>query len=435
MAMSEAGTRYLIVGMSLAGLRAAETLRRAGHVGPIVAISAETHEPYDRPPLSKELLAGDREPPDITLRRDGAGELDLDWRRGMRAVALDVDGHVVTLDDGTDLSYDGLVLATGASPRRLPASVCPPDLAGVHVLRSLDDALALRGDLDAGPRRVCVIGAGFIGAEVAATCRGRGLDVTVLEALEQPMIRGLGVRLGSVCARLHRDHGVDLRLGVQIAGVEGEGRVERIVLADGTAVECDVVVVGIGVAPETGWLEGSGLHLDNGVVCDESCLAAPGVVACGDVARWPNPLFDGELMRLEHWTNANEQAVHAAERLVSGVANPFGPVPLRVERPVRLQDPERRSLRPGPRIRDRARRHRQLQVRRDLRAQWANQRGARLQPAATRHALPGTHRAPSDVRRGPRVRDGLTTRKRSVYGRAPCVHAHVPIAAACCRER
>ncbi len=318
---------FVIVGMSLAGLRAAETLRRVGHAGPIVAVSAEVHDPYDRPPLSKELLAGDREPADIALRRDGTGDLDLDWRRGVRARSLDVDRHVVTLDDGAELEYGGLVLATGASPRRLPSEVCPPDLGGVHVLRTLDDALSLRRALDAGPRRVCVIGAGFIGAEVAATCRGRGLAVTVLEAMEQPMVRGLGPRLGAVCAQLHRDHGVDLRLGVRIDAVEGDGRVERVVLGDGDTVECDVVVVGVGVSPETGWLQGSGLTLDNGVLCDESCLAEPDVVACGDLAVWPNPLFDGELMRLEHWTNATEQAVHAAERLVSGVANPFGPVP------------------------------------------------------------------------------------------------------------
>jgi 3-phenylpropionate/trans-cinnamate dioxygenase ferredoxin reductase subunit len=322
--------RIAIVGMSMAGLRAAETLRRIGHTGAIVAVSAEAHDPYDRPPLSKELLAGTREPADIVLRRDGVGDLGLEWRRGVRATALDVDRHVVTLDDGTEVAYDGVLLATGASPRRLPAAVCDPTLQGVHVLRTLDDALALRDDLDAEPRRVCVVGAGFIGAEVAATCRGRGLDVTVLEALEQPMVRGLGVELGKVCAQLHRDHGVDLRLGVQIERVEGDTsrqRVSRVVLAGGEVVECDVLVVGIGVAPETDWLERSGLRLDNGVVCDESCLAAPGVVACGDLARWPNPLFDGELMRLEHWTNATEQSVHAAERLHSGIPNPFAPVP------------------------------------------------------------------------------------------------------------
>jgi 3-phenylpropionate/trans-cinnamate dioxygenase ferredoxin reductase subunit len=319
--------KIVIVGMSMAGLRAAETLRRVGHAGSIVAVSAEVHDPYDRPPLSKELLAGTREPADIMLRRDGTNDLDLEWHRGVRATGLDIAAHTVALDDGTEIAYDGLILATGATPRYLPPMVCDPALPGVHVLRTLDDALALRAALDAGPRRVCVIGAGFIGSEVAATCRGRDLDVTVLEALEQPMVRGLGVQLGAVCAQLHRDHGVDLRLGVTIERVEGHGKVERILLGDGAVIECDVVVVGIGVAPETGWLDGSGLVLDNGVVCDESCLAAPEVVACGDLARWPNPLFDGEIMRLEHWTNATEQSVHAAERLHSGIPNPFGPVP------------------------------------------------------------------------------------------------------------
>jgi NADPH-dependent 2,4-dienoyl-CoA reductase/sulfur reductase-like enzyme len=318
---------FVIVGMGMAGLRAAETLRRGGHTGPIVAVAGEVHDPYDRPPLSKDLLAGNREPPDIVLRRDGTDDLELDWRRGVRATSLDVDGRVIGLDDGRDLRFDGLVIATGATPRALPPAVCDPVLAGVHVLRTLDDALALRAALEAGPARVCVIGAGFIGAEVAATCRGRGLDVTVLEALEQPMVRGLGVELGAVCAQLHRDHGVDLRLGVQVERVEGNGRAERVVLGDGSAIACDVVLVGIGVVPDTGWLSDSGLELDNGVVCDASCLAADGVVACGDLARWPNPLFDGELMRLEHWTNATEQAVHAAERLQSGVANEFAPVP------------------------------------------------------------------------------------------------------------
>jgi 3-phenylpropionate/trans-cinnamate dioxygenase ferredoxin reductase subunit len=196
------------------------------------------------------------------------------------------------------------------------------------VLRTLDDATALRDLLGANPK-VVVIGAGFIGAEVAATCRGRGLDVTVLEALPQPMVRGLGPELGAVIADLHRDHGVDLRTGVQVDAIEGDARVERVRLGDGSTVDADVVVVGVGVVPETAWLEGSGLTLDNGIVCDETCLAAPGVVAAGDIARWPNPLFDGQLMRLEHWTNATEQGVHAARRLLAGdgPGEPFAPVP------------------------------------------------------------------------------------------------------------
>jgi NADPH-dependent 2,4-dienoyl-CoA reductase/sulfur reductase-like enzyme len=173
-----------------------------------------------------------------------------------------------------------------------------------------------------------VVGAGFIGAEVAATCRGRGLEVTVLEALPSPMVRGLGPVLGDALGALHRDEGVDLRLRTAVAGFEGHQRVERVLLGDGTTIPADVVLVGIGVRPATDWLDGSGLTIEDGVVCDESCVAAPGIVAAGDVARWPNPLFDGESMRLEHWTNAAEQGVYAAQRLLNpdSVA-PFAPVP------------------------------------------------------------------------------------------------------------
>jgi 3-phenylpropionate/trans-cinnamate dioxygenase ferredoxin reductase subunit len=318
----------VVVGASLAGLRAVETIRREGFAGRLVLVGAEPHLPYDRPPLSKELLAGEWEHDQVVLRRGSYEELDLELRTGLAARALDVGGRTVTLADGTVLAYDGLVVATGATPRRLPGQ---PELEGLFTLRTLDDCLALREHLDAGPR-VCVIGGGFIGAEVAATCRGRGLEVTVLEALPQPMVRGVGEVIGAVLAELHRSNGVDLRLGVGVTGIEGTGRVERIRLdgddGAGPAVEADVVLVAIGVVPETGWLEGSGLTLDNGVVCDETLLAAPGVVAAGDVARWRNPLFD-EVMRVEHWTNAAEQGMHAGRRLLAGAgaAEPYAPVP------------------------------------------------------------------------------------------------------------
>ena len=313
-----------IVGTSLAGLRAAETFRREGFDGRIVAIGAESHLPYDRPPLSKELLRGDWEPDQIVLRKQGVDDLDLDWRLDARAVALHTTRQEVELHDGERVAFDGLVIATGATPRRLPNQ---PNLAGLFTLRTLDDALALRELLDAKPK-VVVIGAGFIGAEIAATCRMRGLEVTVLEMLPQPMVRGLGPELGSVIAEIHREHGVDLRTGVTVEALEddGAGQVCGVRLGDGSVIEADVVVVGVGVVPETAWLEGSGLTLDNGVVCDETCLAAPGIVAAGDVARWPNPLFDRALMRLEHWTNATEQGVHAARRLL-GHVEPFAPVP------------------------------------------------------------------------------------------------------------
>jgi NADPH-dependent 2,4-dienoyl-CoA reductase/sulfur reductase-like enzyme len=313
-----------IVGTSLAGLRAAETFRREGFDGRIVAIGAEPHLPYDRPPLSKELLRGDWEPDQVVLRKQGVDDLDLEWRLDTRAVALDAAVREIALHDGERIAFDGLVIATGATPRRLANQ---PHLTGLFTLRTLDDALGIRAMLDARPK-VVVIGAGFIGAEIAATCRSRGLDVTVLEMLPQPMVRGLGSELGAVLAAIHRDHGVDLRTSVVVDTIEddGAGSVRGVRLGDGSVVAADVVVVGVGVVPETDWLKGSGLAIDNGVVCDETCSAAPGIVAAGDVARWPNALFDGERMRLEHWTNATEQGVHAARRLL-GHRDPFAPVP------------------------------------------------------------------------------------------------------------
>jgi 3-phenylpropionate/trans-cinnamate dioxygenase ferredoxin reductase component len=319
----------VVVGASLAGLRATEALRREGYDGRLVLVGAEHHEPYDRPPLSKQLLAGELDADRITLRRTGLDDLDLDLRLGARADALDLAARRVSLEGGETVPFDGLVIATGASPRLLPAMVHAPVPDGVFALRTLDDALMIRARLEQSPR-VVVVGAGFIGAEVAATCRQRGLAVTVLEALPAPLVRGLGPELGAVCGELHRDHGVDLRLGVGVSGFEGAGRVERVRLDDGSTVEADVVVVGVGVEPATGWLAGSGLTIDNGVVCDETLLAAPDVVAAGDVARWPNELFDGELVRHEHWTNASEQAVAAARRLLHGGAPGapvFAPVP------------------------------------------------------------------------------------------------------------
>jgi NADPH-dependent 2,4-dienoyl-CoA reductase/sulfur reductase-like enzyme len=317
----------VVVGASLAGLRAAETLRREGYGERLMLVGAESHLPYDRPPLSKELLAGEWEPDQIGLRKQPYDDLDLDLRLGRRATRLDVADRFVELEDGGErLAFDGLVVATGARPRTLPRT---PALDGIFVLRTLDDCLAIRARLDHRPR-VVVIGAGFIGSEVAATCRGRGLDVTVLEMLATPLERAVGPVVGDACGRLHRHHGVDLRCGVKVAGFEGTDRVERVRLADGGTIDADVVVVGVGVVPETRWLEDSGLALDDGVVCDETCLAAPGIVAAGDVARWPNPLFDGEIMRVEHWTNATEQGVAAARRLLvddASSAEAFAPVP------------------------------------------------------------------------------------------------------------
>jgi 3-phenylpropionate/trans-cinnamate dioxygenase ferredoxin reductase component len=314
-----------VVGASLAGLRASEALRHEGFDGRISLIGAEPALPYDRPPLSKQVLAGAWEPDRIQFRTEAElASLDLDVRLGQPATALDLSRHHVELAGGDRVTFDGLVIATGASPRRLPTA---EPLEGVHVLRTLDDCLAIRAGLGRGPR-VVVVGAGFIGSEVAATCHRRGLDVTMLEALPVPLGRALGNTMGAVCGALHRDHGVDLRVGIGVAGFEGSDRVEAVRLADGGLIPADLVVVGVGVTPNTEWLESSGLALGNGVMCDSTCLAAPGVVAAGDVARWPNPLF-GTSMRIEHWTNASDQGTHAAHTLLSGpaAAEVFAPVP------------------------------------------------------------------------------------------------------------
>jgi NADPH-dependent 2,4-dienoyl-CoA reductase/sulfur reductase-like enzyme len=323
------GGRIVVVGASLAGFRAAEELRAQGHEGPITLVGDEQHRPYDRPPLSKQVLAGTRQPDELTLEpvAGAVADLQLDWHLGERATGLDLDGRKLQLGGGTSLPYDGLVIATGASPRRLPGT---DHLAGVHTLRTVDDCLGLRSDLEAAPQRVAVVGAGFIGAEVAATCRGLGIDVTLIEALPVPLERALGPRMGALMADVHRDHGVEVRLGVGVVRIEDDRRAERVRLTDGSVVEADVVVVGIGVSPNTDWLEGSGCTLDNGIVCDETCLVAPGVVAAGDVARWPNRRF-GEVMRVEHWDNAIAMGEHAARTLLADMAGragePYAPVP------------------------------------------------------------------------------------------------------------
>ncbi|MYB28083.1 MAG: oxidoreductase [Acidimicrobiaceae bacterium] len=322
--MTQAPRAITIVGASLAGLNAAEALRREGFDGPVTLLGAESHLPYDRPPLSKQVLAGDWEPERAALTDSEELESDgIEARLSVRATALDLAARELTLHTGETVAFDGLVIATGARCRTMAGT---EGLDGVHVLRSLDDCLALRADFEAMPQRVVVVGAGFIGAEVAATARGRGLDVTLVEALPTPLSRVLGDEMGEVCAEVHRDHGVDLRTGVGVERISGDGRVERVTLSDGSTVDADVVVVGIGVIPNTEWLEGSGLELDDGVLCDASCLAADGVAAAGDVARWPNELF-GETMRVEHWDNAAQQGSHAARRLLNEALGPFTPVP------------------------------------------------------------------------------------------------------------
>ena len=316
----------VVVGASLAGLRAAEALRDAGYDATLTLVGAERRMPYDRPPLSKQVLSGEWDAERTDLRDRASYEaLDLDLRLGRTATALDLAARTVELYGGETVRFDGLIVATGTAPRVLPGT---PALEGIHTLRTLEDCLAIRRAFDDGGR-VAVVGAGFIGSEVAATARERGLDVTLIEAAPVPLVRAVGEEMGRVCAALHDDHGVDLRLGAGVESFEGSGRVQRVRLSDGTAVDADVAIVGVGVAPSTGWLESSGLALRDGVVCDATCAAsAPGVYAAGDVARWRNPLFDDE-MRVEHWTNATEQGRAAALNLLAGPADatPFAPVP------------------------------------------------------------------------------------------------------------
>ena len=319
--------QIVVVGASLAGVRAAETLRAEGFSGALTMVGAEPHRPYDRPPLSKQVLTEGWDAEHHALKAGAEGALDVHWRLGVQATALDLAEHRVELSSGEALGFDGLVIATGARARTLPGTA---HLAGVHALRTLDDARAIRKALDQPGARVVVVGAGFIGCEVAASARVRGAEVTMVEPLEQPLVRVLGAPVGAVVADLHRENGVDLRLGVGVAGLVGTDRVTAVALTDGTELPADLVVVGIGVVPETDWLVGSGLTIDDGVVCDETTLAAPGVVACGDVARWPNRRFD-EVARVEHWEHALDMATHAARRLLAtdeaGAAMAYEPVP------------------------------------------------------------------------------------------------------------
>ncbi|MDX2602409.1 FAD-dependent oxidoreductase [Streptomyces caniscabiei] len=309
-----------VVGASLAGLSTVRALRAEGYDGEIVVVGEERHAPYDRPPLSKDFLKGEVDADALALGDpDEYDALDVHWLLGERAVRLDPAARTVTLTGGRQVRTHGVVVATGASPRSLPGS---DGLAGVHTLRTLDDALALRSELLTGLPRLVVIGAGFIGAEVASTAHRLGLHVTVVEAAEVPLERQLGREMGLVCSSLHTDHGVDLLCGTGVAELLGEDRVTGVRLADGRVLPADVVVVGVGVRPNTDWLAGSGVLVDDGVVCDPGCATTvPDVVAVGDVARCPHP-FTGRHARVEHWSNATEQAKTAARTLLTGVPAP-----------------------------------------------------------------------------------------------------------------
>jgi NADPH-dependent 2,4-dienoyl-CoA reductase/sulfur reductase-like enzyme len=314
----------VIVGASLAGLRAAQAIRGAGHDRELVVVGDETHLPYTRPPLSKELLAGEQEPVDVELP---LRDVEVTWRLGVKAVRLDLERRELVLDDGERLPFSKLLLATGCHARPWPDPSV--EIAGLHTIRGVDDALALRTAFDAGPR-VAIVGAGFIGCEVAATARKRGLEVTLVDVAPQPM-PALGPELGRRCAALHAEHGVKLRLGVGVAAFEGDRRLEAVRLADGSRVEVEVGVVALGAVPNTAWLRDSGLSLEPGVVCDADLAAvgAEDVFCAGDIVAWPHPLAGGELVRIEHWTNAAEQGAAAGRNLVAAPEErrPYDAVP------------------------------------------------------------------------------------------------------------
>ncbi|MEU7895629.1 FAD-dependent oxidoreductase [Nonomuraea sp. NPDC049152] len=317
--------RVAVVGAGAAGLAAVQALRLEGFDGALTLVGDEAGPPYDRPPLSKQLLSGEWRPDRLALRTAAEiAALDLDLRLGVTGTRLDPRAGRLTLSDGTSVPYDGLIIATGVRARRMPGT---GGLAGVHVLRTLDDALGLRDALVRGSRLV-IVGAGFLGAEVAATARRHGVEVCLVEPGAVPMGRAVGRRVGEVLADLHRGHGVRLRTGVAVSRVLSTGgRATGVELQDGSVLAADTVLVAIGSTPDTGWLRDSGLHLLDGVLCDQYCAAAPGVFAAGDVARWSHPSY-GRLMRVEHRTNATEQGMAAARNLLAGSgATPFAPTP------------------------------------------------------------------------------------------------------------
>ncbi|WP_257016322.1 NAD(P)/FAD-dependent oxidoreductase [Rhodococcus sp. ACS1] len=314
----------IVVGASLAGLRAVEAARREGWGGPITLLGAEPVLPYDRPPLSKAVLA-DGAPVEFKPFRTEAElvtDLGVTLALGERATGLDLDRSVITTNQRT-LAYSRLVIATGSSPIPLPGVKFSDRILS---LRTWHDAVALRRRLNQGGR-LAVVGAGFIGAEIASAAVKRGLEVTLLEAAEAPLVPALGTAVARALAGVHAANGVTLATGVRVAAITESGGSVDIDLADGSRLTADTVVVGVGSRPQTGWLEGSGLTLDNGVVCDATLSAAPNVYAAGDVARWPNALFGDELMRLEHWTSAAEQGIWAGCNAARETAESFQTVP------------------------------------------------------------------------------------------------------------
>src|SRR5215211_7682754 len=315
---------YVIVGASLAGAKAAETLRSEGFDGRLMLIGAEEERPYERPPLSKDYLRGEAGRDKVYVHDAGFySEHDIELRLGRRVVGLDLSAGEVALDDGERLRYDRLLLTTGAEPRRL--AVPGAELDGVLYLRSVPDSDTLRARLDRGGT-VVVVGAGWIGAEVAASARQRGLEVTVIEPASVPLERVMGAEVGAIYRDIHTDHGVEMLTETGDEAFEGANAAERVRTSDGRAIECDFVVVGVGVQPRTELAARAGLEVDNGILVDEHLeTSAQAVFAAGDVANARHPFY-GEGIRVEHWDNALHQGPAAARNML-GRAVPFDRLP------------------------------------------------------------------------------------------------------------
>ncbi|WP_344490288.1 NAD(P)/FAD-dependent oxidoreductase [Glycomyces endophyticus] len=313
----------LVVGASAAGLATAEALRRKGFTGKLTLLGAEPHLPYDRPPLSKQVLSGQWDPRRAQLRPETVlAALDAEIALGEAATGLDAAARAVTTETGRVITADAVVIATGIRARHLPGAA---GLGGVHVLRTMEDALRLKGEL-AGARRLVVVGDGVLGAEIAATASGLGPDTTLVGPQAAPMATQLGTAVAKYLAELHTERGVGLRPGVGVAGLEErDGRVTGVRLETGEILPADAVVVSIGSLPVTEWLSGSGLRIGNGIVCDANCLAAESIWAVGDVARWHHQGL-GRSLRLENRTNATEQAAAVAANIL-GADLPYTPVP------------------------------------------------------------------------------------------------------------
>ena len=315
---------FVIVGANLAGGRAAQALRKEGFDGRLILIGAEPDPPYERPPLSKEYLRGESPREKLFIVPPAFfDENDIELRLGEEAKRIDVQERAVELDSGERVSFDALLLATGGRARALP--IPGVDLEGVYYLRHVGDSESIAAELQEG-RRLVVIGAGFIGSEVAASARMKGLDVTMLEIAPVPLERALGRELGGIFAEIHRNHGIDLRTSEGVERFEGAQRVERVITTSGAVIDCDLVVIGVGIIPNTEIAEGAGISVNNGIVVDEYCRTdVDGIFAAGDVANFYSPILD-ERLRIEHWANAQSQGRAAALNML-GRREPYNEVP------------------------------------------------------------------------------------------------------------